>query len=551
MIQKIFRSVFLAMLLVLATSILLFVNVLYNHFSGIQKLQLREQANLISLGVADLGLEYLQNLESTSYRITWIDTDGSILFDNRHDSMTMENHLDREEVRRAVTLGHGESNRYSKTLMEKYFYYAKRQPDRTVIRLSQAQGSTLSLLLQMQQPLFIVFGLSAILALVLAYRISGSVVKPLNMLNLDDPLSNRGYDEISPLLHRINNQQLEIQRHRNELRQKQLEFEAVTDRLREGLILLNEKQIILSINRSALRILDTTVESIGHELQRVNRHLVFSNLLLQSGDEKYRTEQMQINGKEYLVSANPIVEQGHFFGTVLLLQDSQEKAEAEQLRREFTANVSHELKTPLHAISGYLELLSNSMVKSEDIPLFSQRIYNEAQRLIHLVESIIKLSRLDEGQSDLQREDVDLFALSKSVLDAIEPKAASADISLRLQGDSARIFGYPHLLYEIIYNLCDNAIKYNKDHGYVIVEIKNQEQNVLLTVFDSGIGIIEEDQARVFERFYRVDKSHSKKIGGSGLGLSIVKHAAKLHNAKIELHSKLGEGTTISVLFPK
>ena len=551
MLQRIFRSFFFSALAVLLASILLFMNVLYSYFSDIRKTQLREQTALISLAVSQLGIAYLENLSQSSYRITWIDTDGSILFDNRLDSAKMDNHLDREEVLRAIALGYGESERFSGTLTEKYFYYAQRLSDRSVIRLSATQSSTLALLLQMQQPLFMIFGLAILLSLVIAHRISTSIVKPLNTLDLDNPLAGDGYDEISPLLHRIDRQQQEIRRNQNELLQKQLEFEAVTNNMREGILLLDSEQRILSVNRAAMNILDMDCSCIGRCLQSIHRRLDFSELLKRPPNDRYSTRTVTLDDREYLVSANPVMSGGIASGTVLLFQDIHEKMEMEQLRREFTANVSHELRTPLHTISGHSELLANSMVKAEDIPVFSKKIYQETQRLIQLVENIIQLSRLDEGYTELQREDVDIRSLAGSVAASMQAKAAENNIHLSVQGEAARVFGYPHLLHEILYNLCDNAIKYNQKDGNVIIDIRNEDHAVILSVRDNGIGIAEQYRQRVFERFFRVDKSHSKKIGGTGLGLSIVKHAAKVHNAKIDLISKPNDGTTVSVSFPK
>lgn len=551
MTKRIFRTIFIVAVGVFLASVLIFMTVLYDYFSGVEQNQLRIHLELASQGVMNEGREYFDGLDAKNYRITWIGTDGSVLYDSISDADNMENHFEREEVKEALAKGYGESSRYSSTLTERYLYSAKRLPDGTVIRLSVTQNSMLVLTLGMLQPICVIFAVTIVLSAFLASRLSKKIVKPLNELNLDKPLDNDGYDELSPLLRRINTQQRQIRWQKGELKRKQSEFEAVTSGMAEGIILLNQKGTILSINRAASKLLDTHSFAIGEDILSINRSLKLTELLHKAGDGKHAEAVMEFGSGKYQLAASPIVENNEVIGIVVLLLDVTEKEKAEQMRREFTANVSHELKTPLHTISGCAELLSNGMVKQEDITDFSKRIYTETGRMIHLVEDIIKLSHLDEGADDMKREETDLFALADHVVTALIPEAQKVGVRIELRGESAVLCGIPQLLDSIVYNLCDNAIKYNRKDGSVSVTVKNEDEFVILTVSDTGIGIPKEHRERIFERFYRVDKSHSKEIGGTGLGLSIVKHAARLHNAEIELQSVVNGGTSVTVKFPK
>ncbi len=551
MTKRIFRTIFTVAISIFLASALLFMTVLYDYFSAIQQNQLRMQIDLASRGVEDEGINYLQNLNIKDYRVTWIGTDGKVLYDSVSDADEMENHFEREEVKEALSEGYGASSRYSSTLTQRYLYGAKRLPDGTVIRLSVTQNSLLILTLGMLQPIIIIFVIAIILSAILASGLSKKIVKPLNELNLDRPLDNDGYDELSPLLRRIDTQQRQIRQQNDELKQKQSEFNAVTDGMAEGIILLNQNGTILSINRAASKLLDTNSLVVGEDILSVNRSLALTNLLHEAKNGKYAEAIMELDSGQYQLSASPIAENNEVLGIVVLLLDVTEKEKNEQLRREFTANVSHELKTPLHTISGSAELLTNGMVKAEDIPDFINRIYSEAQRMIRLVDDIIRLSHLDEGAEDMKREKVNLYEIAEETVNSLSNEAANAGIKLELHGEAAFVNGIKQLLHEILYNLCDNAIKYNRKDGSVSVEIKDIGDVAVVTVSDTGIGIPTEHQNRIFERFYRVDKSHSKEIGGTGLGLSIVKHAAKLHNAEIELHSIVNKGTDISIRFPK
>ena len=551
MTKRIFRTIFIVAVGVFLASVILFMTVLYDYFSAIGQNQLRVQIDLAAQGVANEGLGYFDGLESKNYRMTWIGTDGSVLYDSMSDADHMENHLEREEVKEALAEGYGESSRYSATLTERYLYSAKRLPDGTVIRFSVTQNSLLVLTLGMLQPMMIIFAVAIALSVVLAYRLSKKIVKPLNELDLDQPLDHDGYDELSPLLRRIDTQQRQIRWQKEELKRKQSEFEAVTGGMAEGIILLNQKGIILSINRAASELFDTDSFAVGKDIFSVNRSLTLTELLHKAEDGKHVEAVMEFGSGKYQLAASPVTANHEVIGIVVLLLDVTEKEKTEQIRREFTANVSHELKTPLHTISGCAELLSNGMVKPEDITDFSKQIYAEAQRMIRLVEDIIKLSHLDEGADDMKREKTDLFALADHVVTALMPEAEKAGVRIGLCGESAVLCGIPQLLESIVYNLCDNAIKYNRKDGSVSVTVKNEGEFVILSVVDTGIGIPEEHKERIFERFYRVDKSHSKEIGGTGLGLSIVKHAARLHNAEIGLQSAVNGGTVVTVKFPK
>lgn len=551
MTKRIFRAICLVALVVFLASVTLIMGILYDYFSRVQQDQLRIEAGLAARGVEENGADYFDGLDTQSYRITWIGADGTVLFDSDSDAGTMENHLEREEVKQAMASGFGHSSRYSSTLMERLLYSAQRLNDGSVIRLAITQNSVLTIVLGMIQPILLVSLVAVILALVLASRVSKAVVRPLNELNLDEPLNNEGFDELSPLLRRIDSQQRQLKGQALELKQKKDEFLAVTSNMSEGLVLLNSTGMILSINNAALTILDADKSCVGQDILTVNRSLEMQKLLDEARTGQRSETKLCLLGREYQLDASPIISGGIFRGVALLLFDITERENAEQLRQEFTANVSHELKTPLHSISGCAELMKNGLVKPEDTVRFAGQIYSETQRLINLVEDIIRLSRLDEGAEDMQRERIDLYALSGSVIDSLENEAKENNISMALCGGLAFIWGVRQLVGGMIYNLCENAIKYNKENGSVKLTVSNEGEFSVLNVSDTGIGIPQEHQSRVFERFYRVDKSHSKEVGGTGLGLSIVKHSAMVHNAKIDLQSTPGKGTSITVRFPK
>lgn len=549
MTRRIFRSICLVAVIVFIATAVLYMGVLYDYFTDVQQSRLRMQTNLAAQGIKNEGYEYLKDLNAEDCRITWINTDGTVLYDSKADYSEMENHLEREEVKQALACGTGESLRYSDTLFERSLYCAQRMENGTVVRLSVAQHSLLTLVLGMMQPVCVIFSIALVISLALAYRLSIKIVQPLNELNLDEPLSNDDYDELSPLLHRIDTQQQQIKQQIIELKKKQNEFDTVTNGMAEGIILLNSRRIILGINPSAARLFGTDSLCIGKSVLTVNHSTELREVLKEAEKGKHCERITELFGGIYQLDATPVISDGIVSGTVILLLDVTEREKSEQIRREFTANVSHELKTPLHTISGCAELMVNGIVKNEDYLRFCKQIYTESQRMIKLVEDIINLSRLDEGQNDMKRERADLYALAEKTTEALLPVADSVGVELILKGGSGIVYGVPQLLQSIIYNLCDNAIKYNRSGGSVTVSVKKIKQNVYLSVADTGIGIPPEHRGRIFERFYRVDKSHSKEIGGTGLGLSIVKHAAKLHDASIELQSELGTGTTVTVIF--
>lgn len=551
MTKRIFRSVCIVAVAVLLASLTLVMGVLYDYFSGSQEEQLKNQTVLAAQGIENEGAGYFDGLKSEDLRITWIDKDGKVLFDNRTDASSMENHLEREEVREAVESGYGTSARYSETLTEKSLYSAKKLSDGSIVRLSVSQYSVITLFLGMLRPVLFIALLAVILALVLAYRLSKNIVTPLNKLDLDAPLSNEVYEELSPLLQRMDAQQKQLKSQAKELERKREEFEAATANMSEGLVVLNEQGEILSVNRTASDILGTSDACLGKDILSVNGSAEMQEMLRQARTGENAEITVSVGGRDFRFNASPVVTEKKVAGIALLIFDITEKEKAEQMRREFTANVSHELKTPLHTISGYAELLANGMVEEKDTAEFSQKIYAEAQRMIRLVEDIIRLSNLDEGATELAREEADLLKIAEKAVESLAPAAEKENVSVEFSGEKAELSGIPQLLSAIVYNLTDNAIKYNHSGGKVFVSVTNVPDGVLLSVKDTGIGIPKDQQERVFERFYRVDKSHSKEVGGTGLGLSIVKHAAKLHGAKITLESEPGKGTEIAVLFPK
>lgn len=551
MTKRIFRSICLVALMVFLASLTLILGVLYGYFNSVQQSQLKTQTELAAQGIFLGGAAYFEDLEPGKSRVTWIDANGTVLYDTTTDSETMENHASREEVTQALDTGWGESVRYSSTLTERMLYYARRLPDGTVVRLAMAQSTVLNLVLGIAQPMLMVFAIAVALSLALASRLSKKIVEPLNYLDLDEPMSNEGYDEIAPLLRRIDSQQGQLRIQSADLRRKQEELEAVTGSMREGLVLLGSQDAILSINPAAARLLETNADCLGKDILTVNRSPEIQMVLRKAHLGQQGEAKMTISGRDYRLDASPVTSDGAVTGVVLLLVDVTEKERAEQMRREFTANVSHELKTPLHAISGYAELMAGGLVREEDIRKFAGSIYSDAQRMIRLVEDILKLSQLDEGSVALRWMRTDLYALAAQEVKSLEATAQETGITVSLTGEQTELCGIPQLLSCVVHNLCDNAIKYNRPGGKVTVRVAQEGQEAVLSVSDTGIGIPRDSQSRIFERFYRVDKSRSKAVGGTGLGLSIVKHAVLIHNGKIELQSAPGAGTTITARFPK
>ena len=552
MTKRIFRAIFAVALTVLLATLLLILGAVYSHFTNIQFSQLRVETALASHALTNEGVHYFDKLDDTmDNRITWIAADGTVLYDNRSDSESMVNHLAREEVSNALHDGYGQSIRYSDTLLERYLYTAERLPDDTVLRLGMSQSSILDLILGMTGSILLVIGITSFFSYFLARRLSRNVVRPLNELDLDEPLSNKEYEEIAPLLRRLDSQQKQLRAQSGELKQKQKEFLTVTRSLNEGLVLLNNTGTILSINPAAARLLEVTPNCLGADFSVANRNKAISELIEQALLGKKSEKTISLSSGQYLAAASPVRSEGIVFGVVLLLFDVTQKHQAELLRREFTANVSHELKTPLHTISGYAELMKSGIVPAQDMTDFSEKIYTAAQRLIQLVEDTLRLSRLEEGGFDLPWVDLNLLEISQGALQELSASAELSGVSLTLAGNSVRFRSVPQLISGIVFNLADNAIKYNRPGGNVWLSVSETPDNVQLQVRDDGIGIPEDQLERIFERFYRVDKSHSKEVGGTGLGLSIVKHAALILNAELKVESTLGQGTTVTVIFPK
>lgn len=549
MTGKIFKSILAVAASVLFASLLLVVGVLYEYFGDLQNQRLSDELSLAVSAVTLDGKGYLENISSDSYRLTWIDADGSVIYDTRADADEIENHADREEFREAMESGEGKSTRYSATLMKKTTYFARRLSDGTVLRISTDYATAALLVLGMLQPVLVIAVAALVLSAVLASSISRRIVRPLNNLNLDDPLSNDTYDEIAPLLSRIDRQHKQIRLQLSELRQKTDEFSQIIASMREGLVLLDEKGCVLSINPAAIEVFGVGDDAVGKDFLVLDRGHDMSSAIseaMKSGHAEVREERL---GRIYRFDISRIESDGNAIGAVILAFDTTEQDLAEQNRREFTANVSHELKTPLQGIIGSADLIESGMVKDGDMPRFVGHIKSEATRLLLLIEDIIRLSQLDEGD-EMPLETVDLLALASEVEDDLSDAAAAKNIKMILEGDGASICGVRRLLYEVVYNLCDNAIKYNNDGGEVRVYVASSDDRATVRVSDNGIGIAPEHQSRVFERFYRVDKSHSKASGGTGLGLSIVKHAVMYHRGEIKIESELGRGTTITLTFP-
>lgn len=549
MTKKIFQSILLVAGCVLLASLLIIMGFLYDYFGGVEKNQLRDELSLAAAAVEDGGTDYLSQLTADRYRLTWIAADGSVLYDTKTNAESLENHASRAEVSQALATGTGESTRYSSTLMEKTMYYAQRLDDGTVLRISISRATVGMIAVGMIQPLLIVLIVALILSGLLARRLSRRIVDPLNSLDLEHPLDNDAYEELSPLLKRIHRQHVEIQTQLRELREKTDEFTQITGSMREGLVLLDEHGSILSINAAAQALFGADAQCVGRDFLTIERSHEISAAIQAAAADGHSEVRAERAGRVFQFDISRITSDGKFLGTVILAFDITEQEFAERNRREFTANVSHELKTPLQGIIGSAELIENGMVKPEDLPRFVGHIHAEAARLVTLIDDIIRLSQLDEGDA-MPTEPVDLLAVSQEAAENLHDAAAARNVTVSVTGQPAVLPGVRRLIYEIVYNLCDNAIKYNRDGGRVDVTVAADAGGSSITVADTGIGIAPEHQSRVFERFYRVDKSHSKASGGTGLGLSIVKHAVQYHHGRIELESTPGTGTTIRVVFP-
>lgn len=550
MTSKIFKSIIAVAIVVLMTGFAIITGVLYQYFGTVQEAQLKDELSLAVNATEQLGEEYLKNLDSERYRLTWIAADGSVIFDSHADEKTMENHAEREEIQEAFITGQGSSTRKSDTLTEQTIYEAMRLSDGSVLRISVSRATALKLVLGLLQPIIVVLLIAIAFSAWLAHHISRKLMEPLNAVDLEKPLENEVYEELSPLLHRIHAQQLEIYSQMAVLKQKQEEFDQITANMKEALVLLDHTGRILSINPAAQVLFDANSNCEGEDFVTVERRQNMRNALEeaeQNGSCIFRDKK---NGREYQFDLGRIDSEGVYKGMVILAFDITEQVNAEKHRREFTANVSHELKTPLQTIIGSAELMESGVVKEEDIPRFVGHIRKEASRLVTLIDDIIRLSQLDEN-AELPEEPVSLKEVSEEVCEILSDAAGLKNVSLEVTGDTGLITGARKLLYEIVYNLCDNAIKYNVQGGNVKISVSEESGKVCLTVQDSGIGIAPEEHSKIFERFYRVDKSHSKQSGGTGLGLSIVKHAVQYHHGEIAVKSEINSGAAITVSFKK
>ena len=550
MTQKIFRSIVLIAGAVLLASLVIIMGCLYEYFGGVQEQQLQDELGLAAIMVEDGGETGLQRVDTRRYRLTWIDADGTVLYDTDADAESLENHGGRAEVQQAMENGTGESVRYSTTFLEKTMYCAKRLSDGTVLRISRSHATVGVLLLGMLQPILMVLIAALVLSAIFARRLSRRIVEPLNNLDLDHPLENDAYEEISPLLGRISRQSGQINAQVRELKRKTDEFAQITGSLREGLVLLDERGYVLSINPAAQRLFGVDAGCVGQDFLVVDRSRELDSAIAAAMSEGHSELRAERAGRIWQFDISRIDTAGEQRGAALLAFDITEHETAEQSRREFTANVSHELKTPLQGIIGSAELLESGMVKQEDVPRFVGHIRAEAQRLVTLIGDIIRLSQLDEGD-EMPREPVDLLSVAKEAAQDLQGAAEARNVTIRVEGKSVQINGVRRLLYETVYNLCDNAVKYNREGGSVRVQVDEADGKASIRVADTGIGIAPEHQSRIFERFYRVDKSHSKASGGTGLGLSIVKHAVAYHHGEIALESEVGKGTAITVSFPE
>lgn len=546
--RHIFRAILAVALAVLLTSLVLIMGVLYGYFQDRITAELARSTAYIAHGLETQGMDYLTGRLPGDSRVTWVAADGTVLFDNREDPAGMENHAEREEIRDALLLGHGTAARYSDTLSQKTVYYALRLADGSVLRLADTQYSVWTLVLQAMQPVALVTLLAVCLALWLAGRVSRRLVEPINAIDPDAP-GETAYEELAPLVGKLRSQNRRIQRQVEDLRRQREEFSAITENMSEGLLVIDRETRVLSYNTAALRLLGA--EGPVKEAESVlalDREAGFRRCVEEALAGRRWEELLEREETCRRVLASPVEQDGDLTGAVLLVLDVTEKEQREALRREFTANVSHELKTPLTAILGTAEILENGIVRPEDIQHFAGNIHREAQRLIGLVNDIIKLSRLDEGGYAAQWETVDLYQQAGDVLGQLAPAAEKKQVSMTLEGDCALVRGVPQIIEEIVYNLCDNAVAYNRQGGSVTVTVSAAAEGARIAVRDTGAGIPKEAQDRVFERFYRVDKSHSG--GGTGLGLSIVKHGAAYLGARVELDSEPGRGSTFTVTFP-
>lgn len=550
MTKKIFRSILLVsitLLLSISTVIVLF---LYNYFVNIQEERLRDELNIVSISTEESGIDYLKKIRVRDYRITWVENDGKVVYDSQVDVKKTTNHLDRVEIKEALKYGEGKSNRYSETLTEKTVYYARKLKDGSILRISTSTASIWLLVLDILPAIILIFIIMMTISLFLAKRVSMKITEPLNNINLEKPLENDTYEEISPLLTRINKQHKKINLQMLELERKKDEFSKIIDCMHEGLIFLDKEKNIISINNSAKNIMGINEECIGRNFIIFERDYEVNESIEEAVRLGHSKFLKSVSGRKYQIDISRLDFEDKIVGIVLLLFDITEREFAEKTRREFTANVSHELKTPLQSIIGSAELIENNMVKKEDLPRFIGYIRKESKHLLNLISDIIKLSQLDEGIS-LKKEEIDVFDLASLVVENLKSFADKKKVSIILNGEETKIMAVKSLIYDLIFNICDNAIKYNTQDGKVKITVKNDGKFIVIKIEDTGIGIEKEHLERIFERFYRVDKSHSKSSGGTGLGLSIVKHIVSYHNGEVKLDSTVGKGTSVILNLPK
>lgn len=548
MSSKIFKSSFFVSMLVLAISFLMSFSVIYNYFEEQIFAELENEIQYISYAVKDKNYDSLEEFEGDNKRITVIAPDGKVLVDTKADTNELDNHSDREEIREAAKNGFGKSERYSDTLLEKNLYYAKKLDDGCILRVSATQNSIIVLILGLLQPIICVIAIALALSLFLSYKVANSIIKPVNAIDLDNPETAVTYEELTPLLKKISAQNRTIKRQIKDAEKSREEFKLICENMNEGFLVIDKNEKVLSYNSAALKLLG--IDSIeDNNVLTLNRSKNFREVVDKALRGNRAESVLQSKDRTYNLIANPVYREEKTIGAVVVIIDVTESAAREQMRREFTSNVSHELKTPLTSISGFAEMMKSGGMSEETVKDFSESIYEEAQRLTSLVSDIMKISELDEGTISIDTEKVDLYDLSEDIAKRLKHVAKAQNITMNVIGNSAYVVGVKKILDEMIYNLCDNAIKYNKPGGTVDLIITSSANNVKLTVRDTGIGIPQNEQSRVFERFYRVDKSRSKYVGGTGLGLAIVKHGAMYHNAKVTLESKKDEGTSITLDF--
>ena len=549
--KKIFRSILLVSSVILFAGVMLIMCVLYGHFSTQKQIELQSELTYIKVAVEHEGIDYLKSLSDKTKRLTYIKADGTVVFDNTTDVATMGNHLERKEVKSALESGVGESKRYSETLLEQHYYYALKLDNGDILRISATENSVLMMIVGMLQPFAFVIIVMIILSAVFASRSAKKIVAPINEINIENPLENDTYEEISPLLNKISKQNKTIARQLKNAKRKQEEFELITENMSEGILVLDKYANLLSVNSAAMGLLSSSRDKKAKSVVEINRSVDFLDTVEAAVSGIYSERKLKSKGRILNLIASPVVFDEKPAGVVMIVMDVTEKAQREELRREFTANVSHELKTPLTSISGFAELLKSGTVDKKNVVDFSTSIYDEAGRLIRLVNDIIKISKLDENSVPFDDSPVDIAEIVKLTAERIQPIANKNDITIDYDDTKACVKGNYSIVEEMIFNLVDNAVKYNKKGGKVKISVENQEKSVKISVSDTGIGIEKADFDKIFERFYRVDKSHSKEIGGTGLGLSIVKHGAVYHNAQVDVQSEIGKGTTISITFNK